>query len=341
MRPGRSLIFVVLLPLALAILSCRNASSVRQDPSESDPPTSGQGQPADVDVLTYHYDAARLGLNPLETTLTLSNVNANNFGKIAFLAVDGKVDCQPLYVHSLVISNLPHNTVFAVTENDSVYAFDADSGRQLWQVAALADGEVPSDNHGCDRLTPTIGITATPVIDRQQGPNGAIYFVAMSVDSAGTYHQRLHALDLTTGAELFGGPTEILATYPGSGDNSQGGQVIFDPGQYAVRAALLESNGVIYMAFTSHCDFRPYTGWLMAYSATTLTQTSVLNLTPNGAEGAIWMSGGGLTADSQGYIYLLDANGSFDTTLDSRGFPSTAITEMASLRSRLPPANRC
>jgi outer membrane protein assembly factor BamB len=321
MRPRVGLTFVVLLPLSLAILSCQNGSSVKQDPANSDPPGSSQSQTVEVDVLTYHYDATRQGLNALESTLTLSNVNTNTFGKIAFFPVDGKVDGQPLYVHSLVVSNLPHNTLFVVTENDSVYAFDADTGTKLWQASALADGEMPSDNHGCDRITPTIGITDTPVIDLQQGPNGAIYFVAMSEDSDGNYHQRLHALDLATGGELFGGPTEIQATYPGTGDNSQNGQVIFDPAQYAERAALLELNGVIYMAFTSHCDFRPYTGWLMGYSATTLAQTSVLNFTPNGAEGAIWMAGAGLAADSQGYIYLLDANGSFDSTLNSQGFP--------------------
>jgi len=235
--------------------------------------------------------------------------------------VDGKVDGQPLYVHSLTISNLQHNVLFVVTENDSVYAFDADATTQLWQVSALAEGETPSDDRGCDRIAPTIGITSTPVIDRQQGPNGAIYLVAMSLDSDGNYHQRLHALDLATGAELFGGPTEIFGSYAGTGDNSQDGQVIFDPGQYAERTSLLELGGNIYLAFTSHCDARPYTGWVMGYSATTLAQTSVLNLTPNGAEGAIWMSGGGLAADSQGYIYLLDANGTFDTTLNSQGFP--------------------
>ena len=168
-------------------------------------------------------------------------------------------------------------------------------------------------------ITPTIGITATPVIDRQRG---AIYFVAMTKDSSGNYHQRLHALDITNGKELFGGPTEITATYPGTGDGSQNGQVIFDPKQYAERVGLLEYGGKIYLAFTSHCDYRPYTGWVMAYDALTLKQTSVIDLTPNGYEGGIWMSGTALTADSQGYIYLLNGNGLFDTTLDSQGMPS-------------------
>ena len=318
MRPCLTFSFVVLLLLLLAILSCQTSSNQM---SEIGDPVESQGTVTETDVLTYHYDPTRQGLNATETTLAPSNVNAGSFGKTAFFSVDGKVDAQPLFVHSLLISNLPHNTLFVASENDSVYAFDADDGTTLWQVSVLADGETPSDDHGCDRITPTIGITDTPVIDRHQGANGALYLVAMSKDDTGGYHQRLHALDLTSGEELFGGPTEIFATYPGSGDNSQDGQVVFDPGQYAERIALLELNNTIYMAFTSHCDFRPYTGWLMAYSANTLTQTSVLNLTPNGAEGAIWMSGGGLSADPQGYIYLLDANGTFDTTLNSQGFP--------------------
>jgi hypothetical protein len=144
----------------------------------------------------------------------------------------------------------------------------------------------------------------------------------MSKDSTSAYHQRLHALDITTGAEITGSPTEITATYPGTGDNTQNGNVVFDPAQYAERAALLLLNGNIYMGWTSHCDIGLYTGWVMAYSESTLQQTQLLNLTPNGHEGSIWMSGGGIAADSQGFIYLLDANGTFDTALDMNGFPT-------------------
>jgi hypothetical protein len=144
----------------------------------------------------------------------------------------------------------------------------------------------------------------------------------MSKDSSGIYHQRLHALDLTTGTELSGSPTEISATYPGTGDNSQNGNVVFNPSQYAERAALLLLNGAIYTTWTSHCDSGLYTGWIMAYSESTLQQTAVLNLTPSGHEGSAWMAGAGMAADSNGFIYLLDANGTFDTTLDSNGFPS-------------------
>jgi len=273
------------------------------------------------DVLTYHYSPTRQGQNTLETTLTPANVNASSFGKIRFFTLDGKVDAQPLYVYRLPAGLHTQNTLFAVTEHGSVYAFDADSGSMTWKVSTLLAGETTSDDHGCSQISPEIGIPDTPVIDRQRGRNGAMYLVAMSKDSSGNYHQRLHALDLSTGAELFGGPVEIQATYPGTGDGSQNGMVIFAPGQYAERAGLLEVGGVIYIAFTSHCDKRPYTGWVMGYNAATLAQTSVIDVTPNGNEGAIWMAGTGLAADSAGNIYFLDGNGTFDTTLNSQGFP--------------------
>ena len=136
-----------------------------------------------------------------------------------------------------------------------------------------------------------------------------------------TYHQRLHALDITTGLEEFGGPVDIAAKYPGTGDNSQGGFVIFDPKQYKERAALLLVNHILYTSWASHCDIRPYTGWIIGYNQTTLAQQSVLNLTPNGSEGAIWAAGAGPAADSNGNIYFLEANGTFDTTLNAQGFP--------------------
>lgn len=144
----------------------------------------------------------------------------------------------------------------------------------------------------------------------------------MSKDSSGNYHQRLHALDVTTGAELFGGPKEIQASYPGTGDNSSGGAVIFDPGQQVDRPGLLLLNSVIYTSWGSHCDDRPYTGWMIGYTESTLSQVSVLNVTPNGSEGALWMSGAGPATDSSGNIFALDANGTFDSTLNSQGFPS-------------------
>jgi len=285
--------------------------------------TVGPAVSSGTDVVTYKSDRARTGQNLTETVLTLSNVNATSFGKLRFLSADGKVDAQPLYLSALTVQGATHNVVFVATENDSVYAFDADSGATLWQMSLLGTGEAASGAHGCDQVAPTIGITATPVIDRSAGPHGAIYVVAMS--SGGSDHQRLHALDLTTGAELFGGPREITASYLTAGGATRS----FDPGQYAERAALLLSNGVIYTSWTSHCDVAPYTGWIIAYNQTSLTQTAVLNIAPNGtgngpatAGPAIWMSGGGPAADAAGNIYLLAGNGAFETTLDANGFPS-------------------
>ena len=144
----------------------------------------------------------------------------------------------------------------------------------------------------------------------------------MSKNSSGAYFQRLHALNLSTGAELFGGPQNITATFPGTGDNSSGGNVVFDPKQYKERPGLLQINGTIYTTWSSHCDIRPYTSWVMAFSADTLAQTSVLNLVPNGSEGGIWMAGTAPAADSSGNLFFILGNGDFDTTLNASGFPT-------------------
>jgi hypothetical protein len=279
------------------------------------------GSSSGTDVTTYHNDIARTGQNTTETILTQSNVNSTTFGLLRNLFVDGLVDAEPLYLSQLSIAGGVHNVVFVATEHDSVYAFDVDTGSQLWKVSLLGSGETPSDDRGCSQVTPEIGITSTPVIDRTAGAHGILYAVAMSKNGS-TYFQRLHALDIVTHAELEGGPVAVQATYPGTGANSSGGVVVFDPKQYKERAALLLLNGVIYTSWASHCDFNPYTAWIMGYNQTTLAQTSVLNLTPNGDEGSIWQSGGGLAADPQGNIYALIANGTFDTTLDANGFPN-------------------
>jgi hypothetical protein len=268
-------------------------------------------------VLTYHNDNARTGQMSNETILTTTNVNAASFGLLRTLSVDGKVDAQPLYVSNLGNRNL----LIVATEHGTVYAFDADSGSIVWQVSMLQPGESPSDDHGCGQVTPEIGITATPVIDRSAGPHGTVYVVAMS-RNGGTYFQRLHALDLSNGTEEFGGPRAVTASFAGSGDNSSGGQVIFDPGQYKERPGLLLLNGVVYTAWSSHCDIRPYTGWMIGYDQNTLLQTSVLNVTPNGNEGSFWNSGAGPAADAAGNIIVLQANGTFDTTMNAQGFPS-------------------
>jgi hypothetical protein len=314
--PGGAL----LLPLAVLAACSGNSATTGAPPSGSGGINPTPGQP--TDIVTYKYDLARTGQNLSESILTLANVNSTSFGLQRFLTADGKVDAQPLYLSGLMVQGANHNVVFVATENDSLYAFDADSGATLWHASLLAAGETVNDlpPYGCTQVAPTIGITSTPVIDRSAGAHGTIFVVAMSRGPAGTtYHQRLHALDATTGAELLNGPVDIAATYP-----MTGGTTTFDPSQHVERAALLLAGGTIYTSWTSHCDGAPYYGWIIAYSESTLTQSAVLNVAANsGGRGpAIWMSGGGPAADSSGNVYLLTANGVFDTTLDSNGFPS-------------------
>ena len=280
---------------------------------------------AQTSVLTWHNDSQRTGQNLSETVLTPANVNASTFGKLFTLSVDGKVDAQPLYVQNLAIPGQgAHNALFVVTEHGAAYAFDADSGGPLWNVSMLQAGESPSDDRGCSQVTPEIGITSTPAIDLARGPHGTMYLVAMSKDAQGNYHQRLHALDLTTGGEQFGGPMEVQATYPGHGAGSSGGVVPFDPKQYKERSALVIFNGVVYTSWASHCDHTPYTGWVIGFDEATLARVSVLNLIPNGNDGAMWNAGSGPALDADGNLYVLTGNGTFDSSLNSGGFPVNA-----------------
>ena len=275
------------------------------------------------DVLTWHNDNARTGQYLDEKILTLQSVNPKTFGKLFVIRVDGKVDAEPLYAGGLKIpQHGTRNVLFVATEHDSVYAVDADTGKEFWHVRLLGLGETTSDDRSCSQVTPEIGITSTPVIDRQHGPHGTMFVVSMSKDSGGNYWQRLHALDLQTGGEEFGGPVEVRATFPGGGATSRDGTEIFDPKQYEERAALLLLNGVVYTSWASHCDIDPYNGWVIGYSAETLKQAAVVNFTPNGEQGSVWQSGAGPAADGQGNLYVMAANGTFDTVLNSQGLPS-------------------
>ena len=240
------------------------------------------------DVTTYHNDNLRSGQNLSETHLTPLNVTPSAFGKVGFTVRRTEKSTRSLsYLAGVaIVGHGDHNVVYVGTEHDSVYAFDAETQALLWQATALGAGEIPSDDRYCpSAVTPEIGISSTPVIDRASGPNGALYLVAATVDSSAHYHHRLHALDVTSGAELFGGPIEIQAQFPGTGDATNGVSVVFAPGWYYERAALLLTNGVIYTSWSSHCDFRPYTGWVIGYDQSTLQQVRVLNLTPNGNQG--------------------------------------------------------
>jgi hypothetical protein len=272
-----------------------------------------------VDVTTYKYDLNRSGQNLAESALTLTNVASSTFGLLRSLPVDGRVDAQPLYLSALSMAGRTFNTVFVATEHDSVYAFDSDSGAILWHVSLLGTGEKTSGTFGCSQVSPEIGITSTPVIDRGAGAHGTMYVVAMSIDSSSNYHQRLHALDVTTGAELLNGPVDISASFPATGTATSS----FDAKSYEERAALLLANGTIYTSWTSHCDVQPYGGWIISYAQSTLARNGVLNVAANSSAGpAIWMAGGGPAVDASGNIYLLTANGAFETTMDAKGFPS-------------------
>lgn len=287
-------------------------------------PSANGATPSSTDVLTYHYDNLRTGQNTNETTLNAGNVNSGQFGKLGEFMVTGKVDAQPLYLSNVPIGGVTKNMLYVATEHGCVLAFDADSvsgnmSRPLWVTSTSLAGEMPSDDRGCGQVTPEIGVTSTPVIDRARG---AIYVIAVSKNSSGNYIHRIHALSLSSGAELFGGPMVITATYPGTGAGSSGGNVVFDPAEYNERPGLLELNGTIYTTWGSHCDAGVYTSWVMAFSADNLKQTAVLNLTPNGPDGGIWMSGAAPAADSAGNIYFILGNGTFDTTLNSSGFPA-------------------
>ena len=281
------------------------------------------------DVITFKNDVARTGQYLAETTLTPANINYTTFGLLGLMAVDGVVDAQPLYLGQLPLAGASHNVLFVATEHDSVYAFDADTRAVLWHVSLLASGETPSDDFGCDTIVGEIGITSTPVIDRTAGPNGTLYVVSMSIDPSANFHQRLHALDVTTGAELLNGPVEIAASY-----TNAAGTTNFDPSRYEDRAALLLAGGTIYTSWSSHCDLPPYGGWIIAFSQTTLQQSGALNVGPGSATNcpsgscpatvgpAIWMSGSGPSVDAAGNVYLLTANGPFETTINPAGFPS-------------------
>src|SRR5581483_4039774 len=271
-------------------------------------------------VLTYHNDIARTGQNTNETLLTLANVNTNSFGKLFTCAVDGYVYAQPLVLTNV---NIPGrgilDVVYVATEHDSVYAFDANSNAgPLWQVSFLnpAAGVAPvsSADLDCTDIVPEIGITSTPVIDPI---SGTIYVEAKTGESSGNninFVHRLHALDVTTGAEKFGGPVVITASVTGSGAGSVSGRVAFDSQWQMNRAALLLNHGVVYLGFGSHCDSGPFHGWLLAYNATTLAQIAAFNTTPNGEGGGIWHAGNGPSCDANGNLYVMTGNGTFDAS---------------------------
>ena len=271
-------------------------------------------------TFTYHNDNARTGLNSQEVALAPASVNSARFGKLRSFPLDGQAIASPLYAAGVTIpGNGVHNVVYVATEHDSVYAFDADGSgaTPLWQVSfinpAAAVTTVPAGDTGeCCDIAPEIGITSAPVIDPA---TATMYVVAKTkevVGSSTNYVQRLHALDIGTGAEKFGGPVVITATVPGTGIGSNHGQLPFNSLLENQRTALLLNSGRVYMAFASHGDNQPYHGWVFAYSAATLQQVVALCVTANGEGAGIWQSGDGLASDAAGNIYFITGDGTFD-----------------------------
>ncbi len=277
--------------------------------------------PANTAVTTFHNDNLRTGQNPNETILTTSNVNSSQFGKRVTYPVDGQVYAQPLFLPNITTNGSSHNIVYVATENDSVYAFDADQTSAvapLWKTSFLTSSSVTTvpagdvftryTNHDID---PQIGITGTPVIDT--GTN-TLYVVAMTKENGSQYVQRLHALDTTTGSEKPGSPIVIQASVKGTGYDNSGGTITFNSKTENQRTALLLVNGVVYISWSSFGDTDPYHGWVIGYNYTSsaLHQVSVYNDSANGNEGGIWMSGAGPAADSSGNVYLISGNGTYD-----------------------------
>jgi hypothetical protein len=268
-----------------------------------------------VTVATHHNDTSRTGQNLSEAILNTSNVNVNTFGKLFSRSVDGQIYAQPLYVPNLSVGGTTRNVVYVATQNNSVYAFDADdpaASSPLWQINFGTPVPTTDVAPNCADITPQVGVTSTPVIDPS---SSTIYVVAKTKNTSdNSHHFSIHALDLITGAEKFGGPTEITAQVPGTGSESVGGTVTLDPLQQYNRPGLLLLNGVVYVAFGGACETPPWHGWILGYGASTLKQVAVLNTTPNGSDGGIWGGGQGLLADSANNIYVMTGNGTFDAT---------------------------
>ncbi|HKC00183.1 MAG TPA: hypothetical protein VKD23_15475 [Terriglobales bacterium] len=272
-------------------------------------------------VVTYHNNLARDGTNPQEYALTTSTVKTATFGKLFSCPVDGAAYSQPLWVPGLSIGAQVRDAIFVATQHDTAYSFDADANpcSQLWHVNLLdaahggtaGETSVPTGDvgNGYKDIQPEIGVTGTPVIDLA---SGTLYVVSKSEGPAGSFHQRLHALDLITGDEKFTGPIDITASVPGTGDGSVGGVLTFDSRNQGQRGALTLLNGIVYIIWASHEDRDPYHGWLLGYDAGTLAQVAAFSPNPNGSRGGMWMAGGAPASDGSGSLFLSTGNGTFD-----------------------------
>jgi hypothetical protein len=288
-----------------------------------------------VNVLTRQNDNQHTGQNLQETILTPSNVNPGGFGKLFSYYVDGQVYAQPLYVQNLTMAQGGvHNVVFVATEYDSIYAFDADSKATnpapLWHVNFLNPPSVApvpcAQGAGICQLFPIVGITSTPVINLA---TNTIYAVARTQETSGTtvnWVVKLHALDITSGAEKPGSPATICSATGNKGCALAGDATIFGPHHQQSRPGLLLvpeagfPQGVLVIGFSGD------SGWVLAYDPTNLkflaafyTDTETVHTTP-GIPGAghagIWGAGAAVVADPAGNIYAITGDGFFDGTLN-------------------------
>jgi hypothetical protein len=296
--------------------------------SGAQPPDAGTGSQGTAAVVTQHNDLARTGLNPNEGVLTPANVDVAHFGKQFAQPVDGFIYAQPLVVSQVAIPNMgTHDVVYVATENDSVYAFDADTKQApLWHASFLSAGvtPVPAPDTSESTIIPQIGITGTPVIDVI---GRTLYVVSETKTTAGpTYAYHLHALDLATGAEKLGGPVAMAASVAGTAPDAVGGMVPLSFLHGGQRAGLGLSGGLLYVAFAGHGDrYKYWHGWVLGYDATTLAQKFVYCTTPDANEGAIWQSGAGVAIDSTGNAYVETGNGTFDGMSGGRDLSESVI----------------
>ena len=293
--------------------------------------------PQSVAVLTQHNDNTRSGWNDNETALTTSNVNVQQFGAVLTLPVDDQVYAQPLVVGHVSVGGGSHNVVYIATVNNTLYAYDGDNGKLYWQASFTAPGMRPPRNTdmtgacggGYQDFSGNIGIVGTPVIDTARG---TMYFVARSTTNS-TFVQYLHAVNIVDGNEIAGSPAQITATYSGNGDGSVNGVIAFDAQRQNQRQGLTLLNGIVYVTFSSHCDWGPYHGWILGYDAATLQQRVVYNATPNGYAGGMWESGTGMAADAAGNLYVVAGNGTVGDSADP-----TSPTNRAESALKLTPA---
>ncbi len=326
MRNSQSILLGLIMVIlasscAKEILNTQNNNSSGSNNNTIVSKYSNVPPPNSISVLTQHNDNSRAGWNNKEAILNVNNVNGINFGKQFALTVDDQVYAQPLVLSNVSIKSVNHNIVYVATVNNSIYAFDAENGDAIWYKNYNTTFYRPVKNTdmtgACGGsyvdFSGNMGIVGTPVIDSAAQ---LLYFVSRMTSGSGTYLQQLHAVSIVDGSEQNGSPMTIMASYNGTGDGNRAGVINFDAQKQNQRQALTLLNGIVYISFSSHCDWGPYHGWVLGYDAKSLQQKIVYNNTPDGYNGGIWESGMGMAADAQGNLYCVTGNGSVGVGTD-------------------------